>query len=59
MSSALKEGEDELDAIIRREEEENKKRDAWLKDKAARDADEAEKRKVKEAQEHAKLEMIK
>ena len=51
--------EDELDIIIRHEEEEARKRDVLLKEKSVKDAEEEEKRRAKEITDLAKMELIK
>ena len=53
------EEEDELAAIVRAEEEANHQREIARKEKAIKDAEEEEKRKAKEIQDLAKMELIK
>lgn len=51
--------DDELAVIIREEEEENRKKEIWKKEKEAKDAEDAEKKRIKDQQDLVKAELIK
>ena len=53
------EEQDEISVILEREEEENRRRVDWEKEKKVKDAEEAEKRRIKEVQDMTKAELIK